>query len=59
VPPHISIGGRVADLTEESVGAHIDSLVKKYLNLDRYPNRKPGEVRIIYKIEPERTHAMG
>jgi PPOX class probable F420-dependent enzyme len=56
---HISIGGRVAGITEESADAHIDSLAKKYLNLDRYPNRKPGEVRVIYKIEPERTHVMG
>jgi hypothetical protein len=38
---------------------NIDKLTKKYLNLDSHPRRKPGEVRVIYKIEPEHAHAMG
>jgi hypothetical protein len=27
--------------------------------VDRYPNRGPGEVRVWYKILPERVHAQG
>jgi hypothetical protein len=34
-------------------------MAKKYLGMDKYPNRKPGEVRVMFKIEPERTHTMG
>jgi PPOX class probable F420-dependent enzyme len=56
---HISIRGRVAAITEDGADAHIDKLAKKYLNLDRYPNRQPGEVRVIYRIEPEHAHTMG
>jgi hypothetical protein len=34
-------------------------MAKKYLGLSKYPNRQPGEVRVIYKIEPEHTSSMG
>lgn len=56
---HLSIRGRVVDITEKGADAHIDKLTKKYLNQDRYPYRSSGEVRVIYKIEPERAHSMG
>jgi PPOX class probable F420-dependent enzyme len=56
---HLSIRGRVVDITEEGADAHIDKLAKKYLGQDKYPYRGPAEVRVLYKIEPERAHAMG
>jgi PPOX class probable F420-dependent enzyme len=56
---HVSIRGRVVDITEDGADEHIDKLTKKYINLDRYPHREPGEVRVIYRIEPEHTHAIG
>jgi len=56
---HLSIRGRVVDITEQGAEAHIDKLAKKYLNVDSYPRRKAGEVRVIYKIEPERAFVMG
>lgn len=56
---HLSIRGRVAEITEDGADASIDRLAKKYLGMDRYPNRQAGEVRVIYKIEPQRAHAMG
>jgi hypothetical protein len=31
----------------------------KYLGQEKYPYRQAGEVRVIYKIEPEHSHAMG
>jgi len=34
-------------------------MAKKYLGQDKYPFRQPGEVRVLYKIEPDRTVAMG
>ena len=56
---HLSVRGRVVDITENGADAHIDKLAKKYLGQDRYPNRRQGEMRVIYKIEPERAHSMG
>ncbi|MEA3134157.1 MAG: hypothetical protein QOG17_2003, partial [Gammaproteobacteria bacterium] len=32
----------------------IDAMAKKYLGKDKYPYSQPGEVRVIYKVEPER-----
>ena len=56
---HLSIRGRVVQITEDGADAHIDKLTKKYINQDRYPYRGPGEVRVIYKIQPEGAHTMG
>jgi PPOX class probable F420-dependent enzyme len=56
---HLAVRGKVVEITEQVADAHIDALAKKYLGVDRYPNRKPGEVRVIYKIEPLHTATMG
>jgi PPOX class probable F420-dependent enzyme len=56
---YVQVKGRVAEITEEGADAHIDALAKKYLGKDRYPNRQPGEVRVIYKVVPERVQVMG
>ena len=39
----------------EGADAHIDSLAKKYLGVEKYPMRKPGEVRIKYRVHPQRV----
>src|SRR4030095_9773994 len=39
--------------------AHIDGLAKKYTGADRYQHRQPGEVRVIFKIKPDRVQVMG
>jgi PPOX class probable F420-dependent enzyme len=56
---YLQVRGRVVEITEEGADAHIDSLAKKYLGVDKYPYRQPGETRVIYKIEPQRASAMG
>jgi PPOX class probable F420-dependent enzyme len=56
---HVSIRGKVVEITEKGADEHIDKLTKKYTGQDKYPYRGPGEVRVIYKIEPEHAHAMG
>jgi hypothetical protein len=55
---HLSIRGRVVSIDEHGADEHIDKMAKKYLGQDRYTGRAPGEVRVIYKIEPERTFSM-
>ncbi|MCU1282379.1 MAG: class F420-dependent oxidoreductase [bacterium] len=56
---HVAIRGRITNITEQGADAHIDSLAKKYLDKDKYPFAKPGEVRVIYEIEPTSVSAMG
>jgi PPOX class probable F420-dependent enzyme len=56
---YIQVRGRVAEMTEQGADAHIDALAKKYIGKDRYPNRQPGEVRVMVKVVPERVQTMG
>jgi PPOX class probable F420-dependent enzyme len=56
---HLQVRGRVSRVTEDGADAHIDSLAKKYLGQDKYPYRQPGEVRVIYEIEPQSSTVMG
>jgi PPOX class probable F420-dependent enzyme len=56
---YIEIRGRIVEITEKGADAHIDALAKKYLGLDTYPNRQPGEVRVIYRMEPLQVGTMG
>ena len=56
---YLEIRGRVVEITEEGADANIDKLAKKYLGVDKYPYRQPGETRVIYKIQPEHTNMMG
>ena len=56
---YIQIMGAVTEITEDGGDAHIDQLAQKYLGKSRYPWRQPDEVRVIYKITPERVQATG
>ena len=56
---YVQIRGRVARGIEAGADAHIDSLAKKYLGKDTYPFRHPGEVRVMYEIEPAAASGMG
>jgi PPOX class probable F420-dependent enzyme len=54
----LGIRGTVVEITEEGAEAHIDLLAKKYLGVEIYPNRQPGQVRVLYKIRPEKMFTM-
>lgn len=56
---YLEIRGRVVEITETGADEHIDALAKKYMGVDKYPLRKPGEQRVIYRIEPLRCSTMG
>jgi len=56
---YIQIRGRVRRVVEAGADRHIDSLAKKYLGKDKYPFARPGEVRVMYEIEPLAVDAMG
>jgi PPOX class probable F420-dependent enzyme len=56
---YLAIQGKVVEISEQGANAHIDSLAKKYLGKDKYPFAAPGEVRVIYKIRPDKISTMG
>ncbi len=49
---YVQIRGKVTRVTEEGAAKHIDAMAKKYLGKDKYPFAKPGEVRVLFEIEP-------
>ena len=49
----------MVEITEQGAEEHIDRMAKKYLGVDKYPYRQPGEVRVLYKIEADHTTMMG
>jgi PPOX class probable F420-dependent enzyme len=56
---YLQIRGRVAEITGEGADEHIDALSFKYTGNPAYQNRSSGEVRVKYKIIPERATLMG
>jgi len=56
---YVQVRGRVGRGSEADANAHIDRLAKKYLDKDKYPFARPGEVRVMYEIEPTSASGMG
>ncbi len=54
----VLIRGRTVELTHEGADEHIDALAKRYMGVDEYPLRQPGEERVIVKIEPDKVQYM-
>lgn len=56
----MEIRGSVAERIEGGPAEeHIDSLSYKYLGKESYTSRQEGEVRVMYKLEPQRVLASG
>jgi PPOX class probable F420-dependent enzyme len=56
---YLEIRGQVTEITEKGADEHINKMAQKYMNVDTYPYRSPDEVRVLYKITPERFSSMG
>ncbi len=56
---YLEVRGHVVERTHDGADAHIDSLAKKYLGLDDYPYRQPGEQRVIIKVEADHAKVLG
>jgi len=51
----VTISGKVTEqITQAAAEEHIDKLAKKYVGVDKYPGRSPGEKRIILRKKPEK-----
>jgi PPOX class probable F420-dependent enzyme len=53
---YVEIRGRVAEQTTEGADEHIDGLAKKYMGVESYPLRQPGDQRVIIRVAPERVY---
>lgn len=56
---YIEVRGQVAETVTEGADEFINALSKKYLELDEYPNRREGDVRLTYKIKLDKVNAFG
>lgn len=55
---YLSIQGRVVEIRSAGADAQLDRLAKRYLGKDKYPWRRPGDVRQIFVIQPERVYGL-
>ena len=56
---YLEVRGTVREITTEGADDVIDRLAQKYMGVDKYPNRREGEVRVTYRIAPEKVRAHG
>ena len=54
----LMIRGRVVKVTEEGAEDGIDRLARKYIGGERYEWRRPGEVRVVYYIQPDTVKVL-
>jgi PPOX class probable F420-dependent enzyme len=54
-----SVRGKVVDVTTDGADDLIDRLAQKYLGQEKYPFRRPDEVRVTLKIAPEKVNEVG
>ena len=50
----VAVRGTVVEVTHDGADDHIDFLAKKYLDVDTYPMRQPGEERLKVRIRTDR-----
>ena len=55
----MEIRGRVVEVAKEGAIDHMHVMAKKYTGRDTYTPLRPREVRVIYKIEPDRIVVFG
>jgi PPOX class probable F420-dependent enzyme len=55
---YIQVRGTVTAVSEADGDTVIDQLTCKYLGLDRFPGRQPGERRVTFRISVDRTQTM-
>ena len=53
-----SIRGKVVEIIPDYEYKHADFLTKQYMGKESYPFKRPGEKRIILKIEPEKIFVL-
>jgi PPOX class probable F420-dependent enzyme len=54
-----NIRGQVVEVTTEGADEHIDELARKYLGVESYPYRRPGQPRVKVTIAPDDINEIG
>jgi hypothetical protein len=49
----------VVEITETGADDHANKLSQKYVGKPVYTKRSPSEVRVLYKVEPQKVTSMG
>jgi hypothetical protein len=56
---YLEIRGEVVRVKEDPDIEFISVMAKKYLGVDRYPNYRPGDERVVVYVKPSHTTQMG
>ena len=56
---YVEVRGKVVQVTTEGAEENINHLSERYMGVTPYPYRKPGDVRVIYRIKPSKVVPFG
>lgn len=56
---YVEVRGRAVRFEPDPDGEFADRLAKKYLGLDRFPHRQPGDRPVVVYVTPEHSTHMG
>jgi PPOX class probable F420-dependent enzyme len=56
---YVSITGHLASETTDGAFEHADRMAKKYMGVDKYPLNQEGDVRVMFRIAPDRINRNG
>ena len=56
---YLEIRGTVVQIDADPELDFINAMSKKYLGMERYPNHRPGDERVVVVVAPEHTTQMG
>jgi len=52
----LDIQGTVDEISGDGAESGMDTMTKRYLGVDVFPYRRPGDIRVIVKIRPDKVH---
>ena len=53
-----TIRGKVVEIIPDYEYIHANQLTKQYMGIEKYPFKRPGEKRIIFKIKPKKIFVL-
>lgn len=56
---YLEVRGKVVEVTSDGAEEMIDQLAQRYMGVEKYPYRQPGEKRVRYVIEINKCSQMG